>query len=179
MSLAKIRLSSYGKQGHHHTQLSLKTQVHILGLISFLPEHILKSESGLVVSVTRLVYRGATLNRYPDSPGGFGNNITAVKAHWVLFGENEKRDWSCPGTCTCYQIAEARFKDIQENQISPVSVTNPGGNNPNTPSWTHTPGNLIDYNIYSKFLDFNNQPVVFAFNSGFQSYRIVRVGNWQ
>jgi hypothetical protein len=67
------------------------------------------------------------------------------------------------GCCSCYQMAEFRFKDIQGNQIAPVSVTNPGGQ-PDMP--TQSPSSLIDNDIYSKFLDFNIQPVVFAFNSG-------------
>ena len=37
------------------------------------------------------------LNRYADLQKAFGaTNIAAAKGHWVQYGKNEKRDWSCP-----------------------------------------------------------------------------------
>ena len=36
------------------------------------------------------------LNRYADLRGAFGaTNIAAAKTHWVQYGKNEKRIWSC------------------------------------------------------------------------------------
>jgi hypothetical protein len=70
----------------------------------------------------------------------------------------------CAGCCTCNQIAEFLFKDIQGNQIAPVSVTNPGGNQGGMDF--HAPSTLIDQDINTIFLDGNTQPVVFAFSSG-------------
>jgi hypothetical protein len=81
----------------------------------------------------------------------------------------------CAGCCTCHQIAEFRFKDMQGNQIAPVSVTNPGGYN----NIGQEPIKLIDLDIYSKFLDANTQPVEFAFSSGVSviSYEWVTSGD--
>ena len=91
-----------------------------------------------------------------DISGSFASGSSA--------GDSGSEDSEFPACCTCYQMMEFRFKDIQGNRSAPVNVTNPGGNQLDT-SYIG-PSNLIDENMNSKFLDANRQPVVFAFSSG-------------
>jgi hypothetical protein len=68
------------------------------------------------------------------------------------------------GCCGCHVIAEFRFRDIQGNQIAPVSATNPGGYQGGVDY--HFPSRLIDQDTATTFLDHNVQPVEFEFSPG-------------
>lgn len=65
-----------------------------------------------------------------------------------------------PGAANCIQIAEFQFlRHHSPLGTTGVTVGNPGGNNPAT----ETPGNVLDGNLGTKWLDFNRGMLLFTF----------------
>lgn len=76
------------------------------------------------------------------------------------------------------QIAEFDFLDTHGDLVQPVTVTNPGGNNPAG----QEPGYVIDGKPDTKWLDFNRAPLVFDFGATpgtFVDYQLQTAGDAQ